>query len=211
MKRLAFYTIQFSFSERFSKQQRHTQKLMSKQKRRRNKKLPISENQSGIVKAESSKVTKNKEGHEFKSVPKTVAVMFKHLNKKENSDKRDLVDEWDLVHCYDIYHNTIHAIAGEVQITTHKIGNALGLSSKGKAFDEKVSPKELNEEDHVAYKFFQGKSQAALSKLVKETPLDIEENKKLFMRAFVLFIQKCFLLPTSLQTSHRELSQPFLI
>ncbi|MED6122762.1 hypothetical protein PIB30_042890, partial [Stylosanthes scabra] len=216
MKRLAFYTIQFSFSKRFSKQQRHTQKLTSKQKRRRNEKLPRLENQSGIEKAESSKVTKNKEGHEFRCVPKTVAVMFKHLNKKENRDKRALVDEMgfgalshlpnyylkhkvmkELIKRYDIYDNTIHAIAGEVQITTHNIGNALGLSSKGKAFDEKVSPKKLNEEDHAAYKFFQRKSQAALSKLVKKTPLDTEENKKLFMRAFMLFIQKCFLLPRS--------------
>ncbi|MED6210819.1 hypothetical protein PIB30_067735 [Stylosanthes scabra] len=104
----------------------------------------------------------------------------------------------ELTNCYDIYDNTIHAIAEEVQITTHKIGNALELSSKVKAFDEKVSPKELNEEDYAACKFFQGKSQAALKKLVKETPLDTDENKRLFMRAFVLCIQKCFLLPTSL-------------
>ncbi|MED6171850.1 hypothetical protein PIB30_044636 [Stylosanthes scabra] len=99
--------------------------------------------------------------------------MFKYLNKKENRDKRALVDEMgfgalsnlpnyylkhkvmkELINRYDIYDNTIHAIGGKVQITTHKIGNALGLSSKGKAFDEKVSPKELNEEDYAAYKFF---------------------------------------------------------
>ncbi|MED6195089.1 hypothetical protein PIB30_034740 [Stylosanthes scabra] len=106
--------------------------------------------------------------------------------------RKEIIKRYD-----DIYDNTIHAIAGEVQITTHKIGNALGLSSKGKDFDEKVSPTELNEENHAAYKFFQEKSQVALSKLVKGRPLNTEENKKLFMRAFVLFIQKCFLLPTS--------------
>ncbi|MED6209217.1 hypothetical protein PIB30_052572 [Stylosanthes scabra] len=98
----------------------------------------------------------------------------------------------ELIKHYDIYDNTIHAIAGEVEITTNKIGNALGLSST--AFDEKVITKELNEEDSVEHKFFQGKTQAALSKLVMDTPLDTDENKRLFMRAFVLFIQKCFLL-----------------
>ncbi|MED6175508.1 hypothetical protein PIB30_079029 [Stylosanthes scabra] len=52
---------------------------------------------------------------------------------------------------YDIYDNTIHVVAGEVEITTHKIGNALGLSSIGKAFDEKVIPKELNQEDYDCF------------------------------------------------------------
>ncbi|MED6176696.1 hypothetical protein PIB30_090696 [Stylosanthes scabra] len=119
------------------------------------------------AKTQTKKTSQKKkdEGHEFRYVPKTVAVMFKYLNKKENRDKRALVDEMgfgamsnlpnyylkhkvmkELIKRYDIYDNTIHAIAGEVQITTHKIGNTLGLSSKGKAFDEKVSPKELNEE-----------------------------------------------------------------
>ncbi|MED6168802.1 hypothetical protein PIB30_014924 [Stylosanthes scabra] len=103
----------------------------------------------------------------------------------------------ELINRYDIYDNTIHDVAGEVCITTHKIGNALGLSSTGKAFDEKVIPKELNEEDSAAYNFFQGKTQASMSKLVMDTPLDIDENQRLFKRAFVLYIQKCFLLPTS--------------
>ncbi|MED6127927.1 hypothetical protein PIB30_092710 [Stylosanthes scabra] len=77
---------------------------------------------------------------------------------------------------------------GEAEITTHKIGNALGLSSTGKPFDEKVITKDLNEEDYAAHKFFQGKTQEALSKLVMDTPLDTDENKRLFMRAFVLYI-----------------------
>ncbi|MED6176975.1 hypothetical protein PIB30_093336 [Stylosanthes scabra] len=68
----------------------------------------------------------------------------------------------ELIKRYGIYDNTIHAVAGEVEITTHKIGNALGLSSIGKAFDKKVIPKELNEEDSAAHKFFQGKTQTTL-------------------------------------------------
>ncbi|MED6121448.1 hypothetical protein PIB30_030166 [Stylosanthes scabra] len=36
-----------------------------------------------------------------------------------------------------------------------------------------------------------------LTELLQTTPLDIEENRKLFMRAFILFIQKAFLLPNS--------------
>ncbi|MED6128391.1 hypothetical protein PIB30_097305 [Stylosanthes scabra] len=88
--------------------------------------------------------------------------------KKKSKQKNDHKVLKELIKRYDIYDNTIHAVAGEVEITTHKIANALGLSS------------------------------TALSKLVMDTPLDIDENKRLFMRAFVLlYIQKCFLLPTS--------------
>ncbi|MED6189921.1 hypothetical protein PIB30_100689 [Stylosanthes scabra] len=137
-------------------------------------------------------------------------------------------------------------VAGEVEITTKKIGDALGLSSTclyfypcycgirfcfhllsdfayltqirfcccsisasafcnksgslhpiGTPFPDKVVPKELGDEDFAVYKFFQGKTQAQLGKLIMDTPVDTIENKRLFMRAFLLFIQKYFLLATS--------------
>ncbi|MED6118983.1 hypothetical protein PIB30_007873 [Stylosanthes scabra] len=44
---------------------------------------------------------------------------------------------------------------------------------------------------------FQGKSQVELTMLVKRTPVDTEVNRNLFKRAFLIFIQKVFLLPTS--------------
>ncbi|MED6212112.1 hypothetical protein PIB30_080178 [Stylosanthes scabra] len=86
---------------------------------------------------------------------------------------------------------------GEVEITTKKIGNALGLSSTGTPFPDKVVPKELSDEDYAVYKFFQGKTQAQLGKLIMDKPVDIVENRRLLMRDFLLFIQKCFLLATS--------------
>ncbi|MED6222514.1 hypothetical protein PIB30_065154 [Stylosanthes scabra] len=103
----------------------------------------------------------------------------------------------ELFNCFDIYDNTIHAVAGEVEITTKKIGDALGLSSTGTPFPDKVVPKELSEEDFAVYNFCQGKTQAQLGKLIMDTPVDTVENKRLFMRAFLLFIQKSFLLATS--------------
>ncbi|MED6218298.1 hypothetical protein PIB30_025530 [Stylosanthes scabra] len=60
-----------------------------------------------------------------------------------------------------------------------------------------VSEKDLSDEDHVVFKMFQGKSQAELTMLVKRTPVDTEANRNLFKRAFLIFIQKVFLLPTS--------------
>ncbi|MED6201324.1 hypothetical protein PIB30_093785 [Stylosanthes scabra] len=103
----------------------------------------------------------------------------------------------ELFNRFDIYDNTIHAVAGEVEITTKKIGDAFGLSSTGKPFPDKVVPKELSDEDHAVFKFFQGKTQAQLGRLIMDTPVDTVENKRLFMRAFLLFVQKTFLLATS--------------
>ncbi|MED6172916.1 hypothetical protein PIB30_054332 [Stylosanthes scabra] len=132
--------------------------------------------------------------------------MFDYLN--ENPGKRALVDQMGfsalshlpnknlnqvlLKHLfgrYDIYNNTIYSDAAAVKITTKKIGDALGLSSTVR--------KKLSPEDQEAHKFFQGKTTVALQNLIKSTPLDTDDNRKLFMRSFICFIQKVFLLPNS--------------
>ncbi|MED6200600.1 hypothetical protein PIB30_086781 [Stylosanthes scabra] len=111
--------------------------------------------------------------------------------KKKASSGKNLFDH------YDIYDNTIYSDAAAVKITTRKIGDALGLSSNGTAYDTRVVRKKLSQEDKDTHKFFQGKSAVALQNLIKSTPLDTDDNRKLFMRAFICFIQKVFLLPNS--------------
>ncbi|MED6146617.1 hypothetical protein PIB30_036205 [Stylosanthes scabra] len=60
-----------------------------------------------------------------------------------------------------------------------------------------VVRKKLNPEHQETHKFFQGKTTEALQNLIKSTPLDTDDNRKLFMRSFICFIQKVFLLPNS--------------
>ncbi|MED6177389.1 hypothetical protein PIB30_097676 [Stylosanthes scabra] len=158
---------------------------------------------------------KKDQGHDFRCVPKSVAVIFQNCLNND-PQKRALVDELgfgvfsnlpnyylkqkmlkQIYNRFDTYDNTIHAVAGEVEITTEKIGKALGLNHTGSIYDEKITPRELSAEDYTAYKFFQGNTQAALSSLIFNTKVDTEENKVLFKRAFLLYIQKCFLPPTS--------------
>ncbi|MED6148233.1 hypothetical protein PIB30_051112 [Stylosanthes scabra] len=55
---------------------------------------------------------------------------------------------------YDIYDNTIYSDTSAVNITTEKIGYALGLSSKGTPYDTRVVKKELSQEDRDVNKFF---------------------------------------------------------
>ncbi|MED6151480.1 hypothetical protein PIB30_082946 [Stylosanthes scabra] len=67
----------------------------------------------------------------------------------------------------------------------------------GTPYDTKVAKKELSQKDRDVHKFFQGKSTVALQDLIKTTPIDTDENKKLWMWSFILFVQKVFLLPNS--------------
>ncbi|MED6223985.1 hypothetical protein PIB30_079447 [Stylosanthes scabra] len=158
---------------------------------------------------------KKNQGHEFRCLPKTVAQMFIYL--KEHPEKRALVDEMgfgalsylpneylnqrllrQIYDRYDIYDNTIYSDAATVSITTEKIGHALGLSLRGTHYDIKVDKKKLSQEDIEVYNFFQGTTTVALQNLIKTTPVNTDENKKLWMRAFMLFVQQVFLLPNSM-------------
>ncbi|MED6211203.1 hypothetical protein PIB30_071455 [Stylosanthes scabra] len=112
----------------------------------------------------------------------------------EYVNQRLLIQIYD---CYNIYDNTIYSDAAAVNITTEKIGHALGLSSRGTPYDIKVDKKKLSQEDSDVYKFFQGITTVALQNLIKITPIDTDENRKLWMRSFMLFVQQVFLLPNS--------------
>ncbi|MED6118118.1 hypothetical protein PIB30_000100 [Stylosanthes scabra] len=101
---------------------------------------------------------------------------------------------------YEVHDNTIYSDAAAVKITTRKIGDALGLCSKGTAYETRVVRKKLSQEDKDIHKFFQGSTTVTLTELVQTMLLDTEDNQKLFMRAFILFIQKVFLLPNSTTT-----------
>ncbi|MED6145838.1 hypothetical protein PIB30_028824 [Stylosanthes scabra] len=167
------------------------------------------------TKSETLQTIKKTKGHHFRCLPKTVATMYNECLRK-NVEKMALIEELgfgafshlpdynlkqhmlkELVNIYDIHDNKIHSVRGDVQITTEKIGKALGLSWNGAPFDERVSEKDLNDEDYAIFKMFQGKSQADLMMLVKSTPVDTEANQNLFKRTFLIFIQKVFLLATS--------------
>ncbi|MED6197154.1 hypothetical protein PIB30_054075 [Stylosanthes scabra] len=102
------------------------------------------------------------QGHDFRCVPKSVAVIFHNFLNKD-PQKRALVDKLgfgmfsnlpnyyleqkvlkQIYNCFDTYDNTIHTVAGEVEITTEKIGKALGLNHTGSTYDDKIIPKELS-------------------------------------------------------------------
>ncbi|MED6120254.1 hypothetical protein PIB30_019237 [Stylosanthes scabra] len=152
------------------------------------------------------------QGHVFRCLPTTVATMFDYL--KDHLEKLKLVNQMGfgaLSHLqqnnldqvmlkqiydrFDVHDNTIYSDAAAVKITTRKIGDALGT-----AYEPRVVKKKLSQEDKDTHKFWQGKNIVTLTEMVQTTPVDTEDNRKLFMRAFILWIEKVFLLPNSTAT-----------
>ncbi|MED6222773.1 hypothetical protein PIB30_067643 [Stylosanthes scabra] len=158
---------------------------------------------------------KKDQGHDFTCVPLSVSTIFRRcLNNDEENMK--IVEELGFgafkhLPLYYLKHqvlkqiflrfepddHTIHAVAGDMEITTEKIGKALGLKYTGSTYPERVVSKDLNDDDYAVFKYFQGISHAALKRLIFSTPVDTDENRDLLKRAFLLYIKKCFLLPTS--------------
>ncbi|MED6145756.1 hypothetical protein PIB30_028209 [Stylosanthes scabra] len=166
------------------------------------------------VQRKESNPTKD-QGHAFKCVPLSVNVIFEKCIKKD-PQKMAIVEKlgfgslqylpndylkhrvlMQLFKRFNTNYNTIHVVAGEVEITTEKIGKTFGLKYTGITYPEKVTTKGLSEEDERIFKFFQSKSQAALKELIFNTLIDSEANRDKFRRAFLLYIQKCFFLPIS--------------
>ncbi|MED6215493.1 hypothetical protein PIB30_114204, partial [Stylosanthes scabra] len=105
----------------------------------------------------------------------------------------------ELVWSYDVFTNKISTGVGEFLITSEKVGHAFGLNYNGELFEKKQKNFEdkLDDEEKEALKLFKGKSLTFVQNMVKDCPIGTELERRTFKRAFGLFIQKAFLLPTS--------------
>ncbi|QHO33168.1 uncharacterized protein DS421_9g255970 [Arachis hypogaea] len=87
---------------------------------------------------------------------------------------------------------------GSFHITPKKIGDALGINATGDLFPEKVDYKKLSESDKIIYRRFQGKTLKSLTDEMMEIGVGNEEERLMFKRIFILYIQMAFLLPTTI-------------
>ncbi|KAL4349919.1 hypothetical protein AHAS_Ahas10G0090100 [Arachis hypogaea] len=79
-----------------------------------------------------------------------------------------------------------------------KIGDALGINATGNLFPEKVEYKKLSDDDKIIYRRFQGKTLKSLTDEMMEIGVGNEEERLMFKRIFILYIQMAFLLPTTI-------------
>ncbi|RYR36633.1 hypothetical protein Ahy_A09g041599 [Arachis hypogaea] len=94
--------------------------------------------------------------------------------------------------------NKLRTGYGSFHITPKKIGDALGINATGDLFPEKVDYKKLSDEDKIIYRRFQGKTLKSLTDEMMEIGVGNEEERLMFKRIFILYIQMAFLLPTTI-------------
>ncbi|KAL4356940.1 hypothetical protein AHAS_Ahas09G0136900 [Arachis hypogaea] len=103
----------------------------------------------------------------------------------------------ELAHFFDLCHSCLDTWYGKIKITPTKIRDVLGLNATRNfcfyCFLEKVN---ITDELKEVVESFKGSSLSYLIKSLLEINLEGDENQLKFKRTFILFIQKCFLLPT---------------
>ncbi|QHO34724.1 uncharacterized protein DS421_9g269380 [Arachis hypogaea] len=104
----------------------------------------------------------------------------------------------ELANNFKLGENRLKTGYGSFQITPKKIGDALGINATGDLFLEKVDYKKLSDDDKIIYRRFQGKTLKSLTDEMMEIGVGNEEERLMFKRIFILYIQMAFLLPTTI-------------
>ncbi|QHO27974.1 uncharacterized protein DS421_7g212610 [Arachis hypogaea] len=104
----------------------------------------------------------------------------------------------ELANNFKLGENRLETGYGSFKITPRKIGHALGINATGDLFPEKVEYKKLSEDDKIIFRRFQGKTLKSLTDEMMEIGVGNEEERLMFKRIFILYIQMAFLLPTTI-------------
>ncbi|QHO21306.1 uncharacterized protein DS421_11g345510 [Arachis hypogaea] len=103
-----------------------------------------------------------------------------------------------LANSFKLGKNTLETSYGSFRVKTSTIGAALGLNASGDLFPQKVSYKELSEENKHIFRRFQGKTLKNLTDEMMSIGVGNEQDLLMFKRIFILYIQMAFLLPTTI-------------
>ncbi|RYR47726.1 hypothetical protein Ahy_A07g033684 [Arachis hypogaea] len=104
----------------------------------------------------------------------------------------------ELANNFKLGENRLKTGYGSFKITPRKIGHALGINATGGLFPQKVNYKKLSEDDKVIFRRFQGKTLKSLTDEMMDIGVGNEEDRLMFKRIFILYIQMAFLLPTTI-------------
>ncbi|KAL4374809.1 hypothetical protein AHAS_Ahas05G0218900 [Arachis hypogaea] len=134
-----------------------------------------------------------------------------------NNDKKALVEELrffamthipalnvshkllkELTYSFDLYNSTLQTRYGVIEITLKKKRDSLGLNASRERYPNKITNKEINKEQKEVIENFKGCTLSQLTKSLIDMSVDGLKNQLKFKRTFILFIQKCYLLPTTI-------------
>nr|XP_029147169.1 uncharacterized protein LOC114925038 [Arachis hypogaea] len=116
----------------------------------------------------------------------------------------------ELANSFKLGKNTLKISYGSFKVKPSTIGAALGLNASGDLFPDKVSYKKLSEENKLIFRRFQGKTLKNLTDEMMSIGVENEQDRLMFKRIFILYIQMAFLLPTTInKISHVHLAPIF--
>ncbi|RYR66480.1 hypothetical protein Ahy_A03g012471 [Arachis hypogaea] len=104
----------------------------------------------------------------------------------------------ELAYFFNVVRNKLDTRYGELSIDQKNIRAALCLNASGELFPDKVGFKELSEEDKEVYRSFQGKILKNLTDLMMDIGVATDEDRLMFKRVFILYIQMAFLFSTTI-------------
>ncbi|RYR62067.1 hypothetical protein Ahy_A04g019406 [Arachis hypogaea] len=135
--------------------------------------------------------------------------------RKTSQEKKDIVEEMgfgalanipkmnvsntmlkELLDQFDEEKGCLKTLQGKIYITPWKVAATLSITNGGNRFPEKVDYNNLNPADKKIFDSIKNISLVTLTRNVLDMSVEGEENRKKFKKTFVVFIQKCFLLPT---------------
>ncbi|RYQ89058.1 hypothetical protein Ahy_B09g095904 [Arachis hypogaea] len=105
----------------------------------------------------------------------------------------------ELANSFKLGKNTLETSYGSFKVKASTIGAALGLNVSGDLFLDKVSYKELLKENKRIFRRFQGKILKSLTdNMMSIIGVENEQDRLIFKRIFIHYIQMVFLLPTTI-------------
>ncbi|RYR40406.1 hypothetical protein Ahy_A09g046157 isoform C [Arachis hypogaea] len=104
----------------------------------------------------------------------------------------------ELANNFKLGENRLKTGYGSFKIIPRKIGHVLDINATGDLFPQKVDYKKLSEDDKENFRRFQGKTLKSLTDEMMDIGVSNEEERLMFKRIFILYIQMAFLLPTTI-------------
>ncbi|RYQ89521.1 hypothetical protein Ahy_B09g096113 isoform B [Arachis hypogaea] len=104
----------------------------------------------------------------------------------------------ELANSFKLGENILKTGYGSFKVRPKIIGAALGINASGDLFPQKINYKDLSEDDKQIFRRFQGKILKNLTDEMMAIGVDNEQDRLMFKRIFILYIQMAFLLPTTI-------------
>ncbi|QHO23900.1 uncharacterized protein DS421_12g367560 [Arachis hypogaea] len=104
----------------------------------------------------------------------------------------------ELANNFKLGENRLETGYGSFKITPKTIGDALGINASGDLFPQKVNYKKLSEDDKEIFRRFQDKTLKSLTDEMMDIGVGNEQDRLMFKRIFILYIQMAFLLLTTI-------------